>query len=578
MTRNRKNGQRTAEKKKETVTEISLNMDFQYASQHHVHHHLSGPLLDAVMDGTDCSMLVGGYAGTGKWFTGVGTTDDHGIFLLIGDALFDRMATAKQYYKAYVSMVEINAGRLQDLLYASDDYVGSFLDSSGRRKRDRQREEEEEEQLWQQDRAGLSSAGDESSEDQRATLKFDGHNWIIDEHKNEDEQQKTTDRFHESNEQQQQSSNTKKKKGKRKHKEKLKYTRVQVYDTDDVIRCIGKGCSRRSEPNGRVDKTHLVLFYELHLGAQKARSSSYYSKLACCILGAEEDENLPLPDELSRLQTNSINKSLSVLSFVIESLCNQVIAGRGIHIPYRDSTLTWLLKDTLDARSYVVYIACISPAQSELPNSLRTLRCFSRFNRVRSRKKEQVKSLKMASSAMPSRKSSLDSMHETEHQVAFGSLLEPPVGGNSSSRDHSPISTRKTSMLISSQKRRASLGKGKTLRKNQSQSKKVDTSYTYYRDLIKSAGPVVPFSRSLIVMLRRIYVEMSSVSDRMDIDHFKGALSSLGMGHLVERESLLTEQLFQKFNLSRNDQVEFDEFLFGLAMVLPSMEMERRKE
>ena len=58
----------------------------------------------------------------------------------------------------------------------------------------------------------------------------------------------------------------------------------------------------------------------------------------------------------------NINKSLSTLGKVISHLADQAKSrGKNVHIPYRDSTLTWLLKDSLGGNSKTAIIATVSP-------------------------------------------------------------------------------------------------------------------------------------------------------------------------------------------------------------------------
>lgn len=53
---------------------------------------------------------------------------------------------------------------------------------------------------------------------------------------------------------------------------------------------------------------------------------------------------------------SNINRSLSTLGNVISALAD----GKA-HVPYRDSTLTWLLKDSLGGNSKTTIIATVSP-------------------------------------------------------------------------------------------------------------------------------------------------------------------------------------------------------------------------
>ncbi|XP_021510001.1 kinesin-like protein KIF14 [Meriones unguiculatus] len=69
----------------------------------------------------------------------------------------------------------------------------------------------------------------------------------------------------------------------------------------------------------------------------------------------------------------SINKSLLTLGKVISALSEQA-NGKRVFIPYRDSVLTWLLKESLGGNSKTAMIATISPAASNIEETLSTLR------------------------------------------------------------------------------------------------------------------------------------------------------------------------------------------------------------
>ncbi|KAG7327749.1 hypothetical protein KOW79_009355 [Hemibagrus wyckioides] len=70
----------------------------------------------------------------------------------------------------------------------------------------------------------------------------------------------------------------------------------------------------------------------------------------------------------------SINKSLLTLGKVISSLSEQAQGRKKIFIPYRESVLTWLLKESLGGNSKTAMIATLSPATSNMDESLSTLR------------------------------------------------------------------------------------------------------------------------------------------------------------------------------------------------------------
>lgn len=67
-----------------------------------------------------------------------------------------------------------------------------------------------------------------------------------------------------------------------------------------------------------------------------------------------------------------INKSLSALGNVINCLVDRA-EGKQRYVPYRDSKLTFILRDSLGGNSKTVIIANISPSQLNVGETLSTL-------------------------------------------------------------------------------------------------------------------------------------------------------------------------------------------------------------
>ena len=61
---------------------------------------------------------------------------------------------------------------------------------------------------------------------------------------------------------------------------------------------------------------------------------------------------------------------------------HSIIALRDTFIPYRDSTLTWLLKENLGGNSRTVMVATVSPAEDNLEETLSTLRYADRAKKI----------------------------------------------------------------------------------------------------------------------------------------------------------------------------------------------------
>ena len=79
----------------------------------------------------------------------------------------------------------------------------------------------------------------------------------------------------------------------------------------------------------------------------------------------------------------SINKGLLCLGQVISALTDEKKARE--HIPYRDSKLTRILQDSLGGNSRTTMIACVSPAESNLEESLSTVKYASRARNIKNK-------------------------------------------------------------------------------------------------------------------------------------------------------------------------------------------------
>ncbi|XP_034236612.1 kinesin-like protein KIF14 isoform X3 [Thrips palmi] len=70
----------------------------------------------------------------------------------------------------------------------------------------------------------------------------------------------------------------------------------------------------------------------------------------------------------------SINRSLLTLGKVIAALAENAAGRRKGYVPYRDSVLTWLLRESLGGNSSTTMLATVSPCSSHLEETLATLR------------------------------------------------------------------------------------------------------------------------------------------------------------------------------------------------------------
>lgn len=88
----------------------------------------------------------------------------------------------------------------------------------------------------------------------------------------------------------------------------------------------------------------------------------------------------------SRLQEGiHINKGLLALGNVISALGDDKKRKEGGHVPYRDSKLTRILQDSLGGNSKTIMIACVSPADTNAEETLNTLKYANRARNIQNK-------------------------------------------------------------------------------------------------------------------------------------------------------------------------------------------------
>ncbi|XP_061742267.1 kinesin-like protein KIF13B isoform X1 [Nerophis ophidion] len=135
--------------------------------------------------------------------------------------------------------------------------------------------------------------------------------------------------------------------------------------------------SSRSHGVFNITLTHTLM------DLQSGTSGEKVSKLSLVDLaGSERAAKTGAAGERLKEGSN-INKSLSTLGLVISALAEQSAGkNRGKFVPYRDSVLTWLLKDSLGGNSRTAMVATISPAADNYDETLSTLRYAHRAKSI----------------------------------------------------------------------------------------------------------------------------------------------------------------------------------------------------
>lgn len=102
------------------------------------------------------------------------------------------------------------------------------------------------------------------------------------------------------------------------------------------------------------------------------------------LAGSERLKNTGASGERAK-EGISINAGLAALGKVISQLSKQ----QGSHVSYRDSKLTRLLQDSLGGNAYTYMIACVTPAEFHLSETLNTLEYAQRARKIQSKPRIQ---------------------------------------------------------------------------------------------------------------------------------------------------------------------------------------------
>lgn len=108
------------------------------------------------------------------------------------------------------------------------------------------------------------------------------------------------------------------------------------------------------------------------LGAGEVIEQIRKSRLNIVDLAGSERQKATQTQGVQLEEASSINRSLANLGLVIQAL-TKVSMGKNAHVHYRDSKLTYLLRDSLGGNSKTSIIATVSPTDCCLSESLSTL-------------------------------------------------------------------------------------------------------------------------------------------------------------------------------------------------------------
>ncbi|KAJ8975927.1 hypothetical protein NQ317_014887, partial [Molorchus minor] len=164
-------------------------------------------------------------------------------------------------------------------------------------------------------------------------------------------------------------------------------TEVPVNAAADVLDTLTKGSAGRvtgaTAMNAHSSRSHAIFTINIAMAQKENCLENKQAKLHLVDLaGSERPKKTGAIGNTFKEGVN-INKGLFVLGNVISCLGDEK-AQHGF-IPYRDSNLTRLLKDSLGGNSITLMIACVSPADYNIDETLSTLRYADRARKIKNK-------------------------------------------------------------------------------------------------------------------------------------------------------------------------------------------------
>uniref|UniRef100_A0AAR2M5V4 Kinesin motor domain-containing protein n=1 Tax=Pygocentrus nattereri TaxID=42514 RepID=A0AAR2M5V4_PYGNA len=151
-------------------------------------------------------------------------------------------------------------------------------------------------------------------------------------------------------------------------------TEKEVLTAQEMVGCLELGNSART-----VGSTAMNAASSLN----NFRSDAVVSKLHLVDLAGSERQKKTKAEGDRLKEGISINRGLLSLGNVISALGDE--SKKGTFVPYRDSKLTRLLQDSLGGNSHTLMIACVSPADSNIEETINTLRYADRARKIKNK-------------------------------------------------------------------------------------------------------------------------------------------------------------------------------------------------
>lgn len=161
----------------------------------------------------------------------------------------------------------------------------------------------------------------------------------------------------------------------------------EVTSPEEAIRIYAQGIKNKIVSSHKLNhassRSHVIFNFQVHksVGSEENAPPRVSRLMLVDLAGSERlsylDGNMTREDKTMQKETIGINKSLMTLRKVINALIMKQnprnISKETYYVPYRESKLTALLKQSLGGNAYCLFIACLSPSDDNYDENLSTL-------------------------------------------------------------------------------------------------------------------------------------------------------------------------------------------------------------
>ncbi|KAG5638375.1 hypothetical protein H0H81_000386 [Sphagnurus paluster] len=291
------------------------------ADQAMIYHEVVSPMLDEVLMGYNCTLFAYGQTGTGKTYTMQGDltptpmgnpSASAGMIPRVLFRLFHHLETSKSDYSVKISYIELYNEELRDLLANELSAPNGTTQPMGMANKDLNKTVDN----------GLKIFDDAS----KRGVTIQG------------------------------------------------LEEITVKDSQSALALLTKGSDRRqiaaTKFNDHSSRSHSVFSITVHVKEPSIVGEDLLKigKLNLVDLAGSENIGRSGAENKRAREAGMINQSLLTLGRVINALVD-----KASHIPYRESKLTRLLQDSLGGRTKTCIVATVSPARSNMEETLSTL-------------------------------------------------------------------------------------------------------------------------------------------------------------------------------------------------------------